>query len=79
MGYSKMLMDSAEIIHEMLIHPNKYSAEEKKITIAAANTLAQTAKTALQSEVIALKLRTNQITTNQLVHTILDETNYVER
>lgn len=79
MGYSQMLMDSAEIIHAMLKNPKKYTNEEKKITIAAANTLAITAKTALQNEVISLKLRTNQVTTNQLIHTILDETNGLER
>ena len=78
MGYSKMLMDSAEIIYEMLKQPKKFTMEEKKITIAAANTLAMTAKTALQNEVITMKLRTNQINTNQLVHTILDETNGLE-
>lgn len=78
MGYSKMLMDSAEIIHDMLKHPKKFTTEEKKITIAAANTLAITAKTALQNEVISLKLRTNHVTTNQLIHTILDETNGLE-
>lgn len=78
MGYSKMLMDSAEIIHNMLKHPKKYTTEEKKITIAAANTLALTAKTALQNEVIVLKLRANQVNTNQLIHTILDENNSME-
>ena len=78
MGYSKMLMDSAEIIHKMLTNPKDYTAEEKKITIAAANTIAVTAKTALQNEVIAMKLRTNQVSTNQLVHTLLDETYSVE-
>ena len=78
MGYSKMLMDSAEIIYDMLKNPKKFTTEEKKITIAAANTLAMTAKTALQNEVITMKLRTNQINTNQLVHTILDETNALE-
>lgn len=78
MGYSKMLMDSAEIIYEMLKHPKKFTMEEKRITIAAANTLAMTAKTALQNEVITMKLRANHINTNQVVHTILNETNYLE-
>ena len=79
MGYSKMLMDSAEIIHSMLKNPKKFTDEEKKITIAAANTLALTAKTALQNEVICLKLKANHVNTNQLVHTILDETDGLER
>lgn len=79
MGYSKMLMDSAEIIHSMLKNPKKFTDEEKKITIAAANTLALTAKTALQNEVISLKLQANHVNTNQLVHTILDETDGLER
>lgn len=78
MGYSKMLMDSAEIIYDMLKNPKKFTTEEKKITIAAANTLAMTAKTALQNEVITMKLRVNHANTNQLVHTILDETNALE-
>ena len=78
MGYSKMLMDSAEIIYDMLKNPKKFTTEEKKITIAAANTLAMTAKTALQNEVITMKLRVNHANTNQLVHTILDETNTLE-
>jgi hypothetical protein len=78
MGYSKMLMDSAEIIYDMLKHPNKFTIEDKKITIAAANTLAMTAKTALQNEVITMKLRANHVNTNQLVHTILDETKCLE-
>ena len=78
MGYSKMLIDSAEIIYEMLKNPKKFTTEEKKITIAAANTLAMTAKTALQNEVITMKLRANHANTNQLVHTILDETNALE-
>lgn len=78
MGYSKMLMDSAEIIYDMLKNPKKFTTEEKKITIAAANTLAITAKTALQNEVITMKLRVNHANTNQLVHTILDETNALE-
>ena len=77
MGYSKMLMDSAEIIYDMLKNPKKFTTEEKKITIAAANTLAMT-KTALQNEVITMKLRANHANTNQLVHTILDETNALE-
>lgn len=78
MGYSKMLMDSAEIIYDMLKNPKKFTTDEKKITIAAANTLAMTAKTALQNEVITMKLRANHANTNQLVHTILDETNALE-
>ena len=78
MGYSKMLMDSAEIIYDMLKNPKKFATEEKKITIAAANTLAMTAKTALQNEVITMKLRANHANTNQLVQTILDETNALE-
>lgn len=79
MEYSTMLMDSAKIVHDMLIHPNKFTSEEKKITIAAANTLAMTAKTALQNEVIALRISATHLNSNQLVHTLLDETNGMER
>ena len=79
MGYSKMLMDSAEIIYDMLKNPKKFTVEEKKITIAAANTLAMTAKTALQNEVIALRISATHLNSNQLVHTLLDETNGMER
>lgn len=72
-NYSDMLFDSAELVHKVLMNPKKYTTEETKIIIAGANTLAQTAKTAIQNEVLVHKLYNSKLHTAQLIHQVADE------
>ena len=64
--YNKMLLESARKVYEIIQKPDY--TEENKMVIAGANTLAQTAKTAIQIEIIQYKagMTTGNIT--QLVH-----------
>ena len=73
MNYSEMLFDSAELVHKVLMNPRKYTTEETKIIIAGANTLAQTAKTAIQNEVLMHRLNNAKLNTSQLVHQLTNE------
>lgn len=67
-----MLMDSAEQIHNLLKNPGEYEMENAKLLIAGANTLAQTVKAMVQTEVIGLKLAQSKGNTTQLIHHIVD-------
>lgn len=72
--YTKMLLDSAEIIHKMMITKNKdMSLDDAKLTIASANTLAQTIKTAIQAEIISTKLVNTKGNLTQLIASTCDE------
>lgn len=66
--YSKMLLDSAKEVHKVINKP-KYT-NENKVLIAAANTLAQTVKTAVQVEVLQYKADRTTGNTTQLIHRI---------
>ena len=68
--YSQMLLDSAEIIHKILKNHKKMELNDIKISIAAANTLAQTAKTAIQTEIVKNRLALTQGNTSQILHKI---------
>lgn len=68
--YSQMLLDSAEIIHKILKNHKKMELSDIKISIAAANTLAQTAKTAIQTEIVKNRLALTQGNTSQIIHKI---------
>ena len=68
--YSQMLLDSAEIIHKILKNHKKMELNDIKISIAAANTLAQTAKTAIQTEIVKNRLALTQGNTAQILHKI---------
>ena len=68
--YSQMLLDSAEIIHKILKDHKKMELNDIKISIAAANTLAQTAKTAIQTEIVKNRLALTQGNTSQILHKI---------
>ena len=68
--YSQMLLDSAEIIHKILKDHNKMELNDIKISIAAANTLAQTAKTAIQTEIVKNRLASTQGNITQVLHKI---------
>ena len=70
---NNMLMDSAEIMHNILKNPNKQDTETTKILIASANTLALTVKTMIQAEVIRLKMSNTKGNINQLVHQVASE------
>lgn len=67
--YSQMLLDSAEIIHKILKDHKKMELNDIKISIAA-NTLAQTAKTAIQTEIVKNRLALTQGNTSQIIHKI---------
>ena len=69
---TNMLMDSAQVIHEILTNPNKTDLESKKILIASANTLAQTVKAMVQTEIIGLKLKETKGNTSQLIHSVVN-------
>lgn len=66
--YSKMLLDSAKAVYDVVKKP-KYT-NENKVVIAAANTLAQTAKTAIQIELIQYKAKMTAGNTSQLIHKV---------
>lgn len=66
--YSQMLLDSAEIIHKILKDHKKMELNDIKISIAAANTLAQTAKTAIQTEIVKHRLSSTRGNTSQIIH-----------
>ena len=68
--YSQMLLDSAEIIHKILKDHKKMELNDIKISIAAANTLAQTAKTAIQTEIVKNRLALTRGNTSQILHKI---------
>lgn len=73
-NYTKMLLDSAEIIHKMIITKNKdMSLDDAKLTIASANTLAQTIKTAIQAEIINMKLINTKGNLTQLIESTYNE------
>lgn len=66
--YSKMLLDSAKEVYKVINKP-KYT-NENKVLIAAANTLAQTAKTAIQIELVSYKANMTAANTSQLIHKV---------
>ena len=51
--YSKMLLESAKQVYNIIQKPAM--TDENKMLIASANTLAQTTKTAIQLELLALR------------------------
>lgn len=64
--YSNMLLDSARAVYGVVKKP-KYT-NENKVVIAAANTLAQTTKTAIQIEIIQYKASLTAGNTSQIIH-----------
>ena len=66
--YQEMLLDSARKVHSIIKKPQL--TNENKIIIASANTLAQTAKTAIQIEVLRYKSKFASQTTTQLIHKV---------
>lgn len=68
-----MLLDSAKIVHGILMNPTEKDMETTKILIAGANTLAQTVKTMIQAEVIELKLGSAKENTNLIIHRIVNK------
>lgn len=68
-----MLMKSAEIMFNLLTDKNMKADAETKIKIATANTLAQTIKTAIQSEILTLKINSTKANTAQLIGCLSDE------
>jgi hypothetical protein len=66
--YSQMLLDSAKEVYKVINKP-KYTNENKMI-IAAANTLAQTAKTAIQVELVQYRASMTAGNTSQLIHKV---------
>ena len=66
--YSKMLLDSAKAVYDVIQKPEYTS--ENKVVIAAANTLAQTAKTAIQIELVQYKATMAAGNTSQLIHKV---------
>ena len=73
MNYTNMLLESAEEVFKVIKDRNKYSIDETKILIAAANTLQQTAKTYIQAQVIETKLYNTKANSQQMIGTILNE------
>lgn len=69
---TNMLMESAEAIHNIIKNPSKNDIESTKILIASANTLAQTVKAMVQTEVIGLKLKETKGNTSQLIHSVVN-------
>jgi len=65
---SKMLMDSAHLVHESIMNPSKRTMEETKIIIAGANTLAQTGKTYIQNELLKKGLHSSKTNVSQTIH-----------
>lgn len=66
--YSGMLLNSAKEVNKIIKNP-KYT-NENKVVIAAANTLAQTAKTAIQITVLEYKKNRTYGNTTQLIEKI---------
>lgn len=66
--YSKMLLDSAKEVYKVINNP-KYT-NENKVIIAAANTLAQTAKTSIQVELVQYKATMSAGNTSQIIHKV---------
>ena len=66
--YQEMLLDSARKIHNIIKKPQV--TDENKIIIASANALAQTAKTAIQMEVLHYKSKIASQNTTQLINRI---------
>lgn len=68
-----MLLDSAKIVHRVMLNPAEKDLETTKLLIAGANTLAQTVKTMIQAEVVELKLGSAKENTNLIIHRIVNE------
>lgn len=66
--YSKMLLESARQVYKIINKPDY--TEENKMVIAGANTLAQTAKTAIQVEILQYKAKYSGANTNQIIHKV---------
>lgn len=66
--YSNMLLDSAKAVYEVIKKPKM--SDKNKVIIAAANTLSQTAKAAIQIEVLQYKVDRTAGNTTQLIHRI---------
>ena len=75
--YGKMLLESSRRVHEIISNP-RYT-DENKMIIAGANTLAQTAKTAIQIELLQVKSQKTAGNTRQLINKLNgDEINSLE-
>ena len=70
--YTNMLLNSAEIIHEILITKNFKDKEDIRLTIATANALTQTIKTYIQAEILEYKLNTLRGNTSQTISSLLE-------
>ena len=70
--YSQMLLDSAEAVHGIINNYKKMKTEDIKIIVASANTLALTAKTAIQAEILKNRMLHTQGNTSQVLHKLGD-------
>lgn len=66
--YSKMLLESAKRVYEVVKKPKM--TDENKMLIASANTLAQTTKTAIQLELLQYKSDITGRNTTQMIHKV---------
>ena len=66
--YSKMLLDSAKCVYNIIQKP--VCSEENKLVIAGANTLAQTAKAAIQVEVLQNRAGYTVGHTSRIIHRV---------
>lgn len=69
--YSKMLLESAKRVYNIIQKPE--FTDENKLVIASANTLAQTAKTAIQLELLQYKATYSNVNTTQMIHQVNKE------
>lgn len=68
--YSEMLLDSAKKVSDIIKNPK--CTDENKVIIAAANTLAQTTKSAIQIELLELRKNNTSNNINVLIDKIGD-------
>lgn len=66
--YSKMLLESAKRVYEVVKKPEM--TDENKMLIASANTLAQTTKTAIQLELIQNNAYYSKRHTDEIIHKV---------
>ena len=66
--YQEMLLESAKQVHKIIKNPK--NTTENKITIAGANTLAQTVKAAIQVELVQYKSKIASSNTSQIIHKV---------
>lgn len=66
--YQEMLLESAKQVHKIIQKPK--NTIENKITIAGANTLAQTVKAAIQVELVQYKSKIASSNTSKIIHKV---------